>query len=29
MNSSTVLFTLICNLFRIITFEKAEGANVI
>jgi hypothetical protein len=29
MNSSTVLFTPICNLSRISTFEQTEGINVI
>jgi hypothetical protein len=29
MNSSTVLFTLFCNHPHIITFEQAEGINVI
>jgi hypothetical protein len=29
MNSSIVLFTLICNISRINTFEQAEGINVI
>jgi hypothetical protein len=29
MNNSTVLFTQICNLTRINTFEQAEGIIVI
>jgi hypothetical protein len=29
MNNSTILFTLICNLSRINTFEQAKGINVI